>query len=677
MAPFVFLDPLMTQRRLAGYTYVPTSTSYRIRAVLTVFWLLVWMGLMAREALRREVSLRRTQCRTCLLGMAPAALGGIIAFLPAFNVISFPSFLGVLVAMLPVFVGLAVLRQEMFDIKIALRRTLPYAVTTGLIGVTYALVVAGVQHYGHLVGELPRGTELVALAIFVGLGFQPTLEALQSALDRAFFRSEAELDRYLAGASGRYGAAASAAEVAEMAVKDVRDTLQLEWAVIALGGDATGVQSSGPVPPSLRAAVPAVLASLPEGRRPIGLPVGEEGPDNEGSVPFSEALSGISCRLAVPFDVSGEQGLILCGEKRSHAPFSPRDLTFVAALAAQAEGAVARVRSRAEAQQLRELTGAVLASLANSVALVDEEGRVVTCNPIFRSTFGGDAGVNIADLGLSVLIGPVSLPVEVHTGGRVFIASGRRLEGDWGGPASVIVLTDVTELHRLQDEAGRRKALAKIGAAVASVSHEVMNVLAPVTIYLDVARRHCATEEATKALGSAQSRLAELTRLTDELRDYYREPRLSSIAIRLADAVASCLSDLKATAGGGWSPPGLGGLGVTLRADPQKLKQTLMNVLKNAWEAMAETDRKEWSVRSRVEDGRAFIEVRDTGTGLSAEEAGKAFEPFYSTKPRRGAGLGLAIAQRIAEAHGAKITIAGEPGSGATVTIAWPLADGA
>ena len=87
-----------------------------------------------------------------------------------------------------------------------------------------------------------------------------------------------------------------------------------------------------------------------------------------------------------------------------------------------------------------------------------------------------------------------------------------------------------------------------------------MNVLTPVTMYLDAAWRRCSTREVRKALASAQSRLAELRRLGEELKDYYREPELSPTAIRLADVVASCLGDLRASAGGGWSPPELEGL---------------------------------------------------------------------------------------------------------------------
>ncbi len=674
LSPFVLLDAMTMEPRLAGHTYVAVSTTYTIRAILTILWILVWMSLMTREALRREPSARRSQCRTCLLGLVPAVGGGIIGFLPAFNRLWFPSFLGVLVVMFPVFVGLAVLRYQMFDIRIALRRTLPYVIVTGLIGAAYAGVVVIVDAGGEKWGPFPWGTDLVALAVFAGFGFQPTLEALQRALDRAFFRAEAELDGYLAGAGDRYRAAASVGPVAEMAAEDARDTMKLEWAAVLLAGDPVEMHSSGPVALALGEVALALPPVLPAGRRTIDLGSDEPTQIDKSVEPLREALAGTGGRLAVPLGTSGERGLLVCGEKLSRASFSARDRTFVVALAAQAEGAMAQVESRAEARQLRGLTSAILESLANSVALVDGEGRIVTCNPIFRRTFGGDKGWNIGDLGLSALVRPAALPREIRVGQRIFVASGRAIEGAEPAGMSVIVLTEVTDLRRLQDEANRREALARIGAAVASINHEIGNVLAPVGIYLDRARRLLRSEEAKDVLASVQTRLGELGRLGRELRDYYRDPVLSPTAVSLADVVESCLVDLQAVAGDGWSPPESEGLDLMLRADPQKLKQALLNVLKNAWEAMPKIDRKDWSVRARAEDGRAVIEVRDSGVGLAPDIAEHAFEPFFTRGKSRGVGLGLSIVERIADAHGAEVRLDGGEGRGAKVTLVWPLA---
>ena len=370
MLSFAVIDPLTMEYRLDGLKYIAESTSYTVRAALTVFWLFLWAAITLREAVGRPPTLRRTQCRTYLVGMMPTVIGATLSFLPAFKVQWFPSFLAILVAMTPVFIGLAVLRYQMFDIKLVVRRTLPYAVMTGLIGVTYALVVTVIQDLGHLAGELPRGSELVTLAILVGIGFRPTLEALQRALDRAFFRGEARLDRYLADAGDRYEAVALIGEIAEMAAEDVRSTLQLEWAAVFLGGKEVEVHSSGEPPPSLRGAAQGALASLPPGRGPISLKDDIALPDEDKVGPLRAALAETGCCLAIPLNLQERRTLLVCGEKRSHVPFTARDMTFVSAIALQAEAAASRIESRTEARQLRELSGAVLASLANSVALV-------------------------------------------------------------------------------------------------------------------------------------------------------------------------------------------------------------------------------------------------------------------------------------------------------------------
>jgi len=65
------------------------------------------------------------------------------------------------------------------------------------------------------------------------------------------------------------------------------------------------------------------------------------------------------------------------------------------------------------------------------------------------------------------------------------------------------------------------------------------------------------------------------------------------------------------------------------------------------------------------------VAVRDSGEGMTEETAGQALAPFFTTRPT-GTGLGLPIVQRIAEAHGGRVTIEGVPGAGTTVTLVLP-----
>src|SRR6267142_5808408 len=76
---------------------------------------------------------------------------------------------------------------------------------------------------------------------------------------------------------------------------------------------------------------------------------------------------------------------------------------------------------------------------------------------------------------------------------------------------------------------------------------------------------------------------------------------------------------------------------------------------------------------TRAEDGQVVLEVRDTGPGIAPERMQRIFDPFFTTK-ERGTGLGLALAQEIAQEHGGQLTVASTVGSGTAFTLRLPVA---
>jgi CheY-like chemotaxis protein len=101
-----------------------------------------------------------------------------------------------------------------------------------------------------------------------------------------------------------------------------------------------------------------------------------------------------------------------------------------------------------------------------------------------------------------------------------------------------------------------------------------------------------------------------------------------------------------------------------------ELREALLNLVQNALDAMNGGGR--LGIRTTVSDQEARVEVRDSGTGMSAEVRERAFEPFFTTKGRAGTGLGLAEVYGIAKRHRGRAEIDSTPGSGTTIRLIFP-----
>ncbi|HLW84095.1 MAG TPA: ATP-binding protein [Candidatus Sulfotelmatobacter sp.] len=107
----------------------------------------------------------------------------------------------------------------------------------------------------------------------------------------------------------------------------------------------------------------------------------------------------------------------------------------------------------------------------------------------------------------------------------------------------------------------------------------------------------------------------------------------------------------------------------TIAADAEMLHRAISNLVLNAMDAMPQGGT--MTLRTRSEDGKAIIEVSDTGSGLTPEECERIFTPYYTSKVH-GTGLGLAIVQSVVSDHGGRISVGSEPGHGATFRIELP-----
>lgn len=111
-----------------------------------------------------------------------------------------------------------------------------------------------------------------------------------------------------------------------------------------------------------------------------------------------------------------------------------------------------------------------------------------------------------------------------------------------------------------------------------------------------------------------------------------------------------------------------------LPADEAQLRQALINLVRNAREALvsAPTKRLGISVANDRPSGCLLIRVSDSGAGIDQHDLGKIFDPFFSTK-EQGTGLGLALVQQIVVDHGGRIDVDSVPGRGTVFTLAFPI----
>ncbi len=244
------------------------------------------------------------------------------------------------------------------------------------------------------------------------------------------------------------------------------------------------------------------------------------------------------------------------------------------------------------------------------------------------------------------------------------------------------------ELREAHGQLRRARQLAALGEMAAGIAHEIRNPLGSIRLYAsmltqDLADRPSERSVAAK-IGSAVGRLngivGDVLAFARELVVHPEEAPAGDLA---RGAVEAC-ADLWVLHGVQVETPSASAGRIRLRCDAGLVHQALVNVLRNAAEAMGEdSSGAERRVRIGVErrrtlsadgerQGMVAIVVRDTGPGVPAEAVDRLFNPFFTTR-HTGTGLGLAIVHRIIDAHGGRVTIRNNPGGrGASVEILLP-----
>lgn len=212
--------------------------------------------------------------------------------------------------------------------------------------------------------------------------------------------------------------------------------------------------------------------------------------------------------------------------------------------------------------------------------------------------------------------------------------------------------------------------------------HEIVNSVSPIKLLagsisgrLNREMSEDELSEMKEGLETIHRRATGLSRFMDAYSNLYRVPDLQLIDCtpgKLLQRIALQYKEEFELRGIQYSVKFTENKG-RIKLDPQLMEQVMMNLVKNALEALSETKDPQLTLSARHEKGANILEVKDNGPGISADQLDHIFLPFYSTK-EGGSGVGLSFAQHIMRLHGGRIHASSLEGKGSTIQLIFPQA---
>ncbi len=203
------------------------------------------------------------------------------------------------------------------------------------------------------------------------------------------------------------------------------------------------------------------------------------------------------------------------------------------------------------------------------------------------------------------------------------------------------------------------------------LTHEIMNTLTPVTSLAQTAATMLdevdATDDIRDAVKTIARRSEGLMNFVSRYRELLKVPQPDPDTIHVSDALQGVATLLATELEGVVVTIDVVPESLTVHADRQLLDQVLVNLVKNAADALTGVEVPELSLSAKLDFGKVVISVTDNGSGIAAAALDQIFIPFFTTK-RDGSGIGLSLSRQIMTAHGGEIVVESD-GNGTTVSL--------
>jgi len=265
---------------------------------------------------------------------------------------------------------------------------------------------------------------------------------------------------------------------------------------------------------------------------------------------------------------------------------------------------------------------------------------------------------------------------------------------DSGARGALCLITDITEVTRLREQVALKRNLESLGEMSAGLAHEFKNAMAALHGYAQFLQSIDQDQQGKTAADALLLEVRNLSEMTTSFLNFARPQPLQLEDVDLEELIQECARELiplfndrgveLVIAGSADVPSAADHKDAQsgpsqhsiVPADTRMLRQALLNLLRNAAEAIPndKPDRRVTILTSIEREQRkqwAAISIQDTGDGIATADLQKIFIPFFTTKTG-GHGIGLALAHRVITEHGGTLTVANAPGGGAIFTIRLP-----
>jgi PAS domain S-box-containing protein len=599
------------------------------------------------------------------------------------------------------------MRYRLMDVDDIARQSVAYFIASSLLLAAYLLLVIVLGKTLQWIAPQADFLAVCLVVLVIALLFAPLRNAIQTRLDRLFYRDNFEDRSTLMDFARMLSSEISLEPLSHSILDRISKTFQMDRIALFI---------SDPLHPGFLRPATMPHRELPLPSRLYREEELTDGADPGGLIGLKTESGSLYCAGAA-FVKEGFQylqdlrirekriGVLALGALQKGSYFTTEDASMLSALARYAAIALENaalyrsVESKAkELELLKTYTENIIESIDIAVLALESTGRIRSCNHAFETLLNVTRS-QIAGTSIENLMSPdVLASIQRATGtagwkldspANIFKLSIDNPDGkkrivnlsviplqdpSAADSGSLLVIEDITEKIYLEDQLLQAEKLSSIGLLAAGIAHEINTPITGISSYTQMLLKENVEPDRRKSiLEKIEKQTFRAAEIINSLLNFSRMSSSEFKAVDINQLISDSLafldhqlglshikveSDLEESL-----PPIYGNTG--------KLQQVFVNLFLNARDAMPSGG--ELAIHTGMNESMVIVDISDTGDGIPRENLKKIFDPFFTTKSiGKGTGLGLAVTYGIIQEHGGKIFVDSDTGRGTRFTLKLP-----